>query len=167
MGKLISDKEFNFFDKITQEHLNLCGEDILYWVLEVNESTYDNVYGEPVPRKYTYRGGYKLKSVIKYNPPEINIEVNGAVYKLDCEIYIARADFDKIGFVPKPGDIVQVFGGSRYFPADVMQDGKGIYYSVIQTGDYGHIHNTNRYTWYKLSAVRKTDVLTENFVKAE
>lgn len=165
MGKLINEREFKFFDAITQEHLKLCGENIRYWILEVTENTYDNVYGEPIPKKYTYRGGYDILAVIKYNPPEISIEINGAMFKLDCEIFISRGDFDKLGFVPKPGDLIQLFSGSKYFPSDVVNDGKGLYYVIIQTGDYGHIHNTNKYTWYKLSVTRKTDILPEVFVK--
>ncbi len=65
MGKLINENEFRFFDSITQEHLKLCGEKIKYWILEITENTYDNVYGEPIPKKYTYRGGYDILAVIK------------------------------------------------------------------------------------------------------
>lgn len=165
MGKLINDKEVKLFDSITQEHLNLCGEKVVYWILEVNENTYDNIYGEPIPKKYTYRGGYDILVVIKYNPPEINANINGSIYKLDGEIYITRADFDRFGFVPKQGDIIQIFSGSKYFPSDVLNDGKGIYFAVIQVGDYGHIHNTNKYTWYKLTIARKTDVLPDVFIR--
>lgn len=168
MGLLIHSKEFKLFDEYTREHLKLCGEEIEYWYVDIIENKYDAVYGEHMPKRYTYRGGYKLLSVIKYNPPSITIEVGGSVYTLDCECYLARADFDEINIIPKPGDLVRIFSSnSPYFPSDVVFDGRGVYYSVIQTGDFGHIHNSDKFTWYKLDLQRKTDILPDLFVRTD
>jgi hypothetical protein len=168
MGLLINDYEYLLFDEITREHLNLTGEDTRYWVANVVKNVYDNVYGEPMPSKYTYDGGYLLKAVIKYNPPDASIDIGGVVYTLDCEVYYSRFDFDKIGIIPKVGDIVQIFKNSRWHPADVKYDiTDGIFYNVIQTGDYGHIHNTNKYTWYKLTLNRRTDIVPDMFIRSD
>lgn len=159
----IGDGERKLFDSVAQELNQIVGTDLDYFVQDVNESTRDPLYDEPIER--VFKGPYRVKAYVEQpsTTPEVREEGYRTIF--DGSVWIARADFDALGLsAPSEGDVLR-FWNTPFFNSQAV-DGedvpnRGYFFDVVDVDEDGHLNDTASFVGFKLVVRRRTEFTPE------
>jgi hypothetical protein len=166
----LGDQDTPLFERIAREHTHIIGCDIEYWVLDVQKSKTDPVYGEPLERSWA--GPYRVVGYAEYPAGTTTSDEIGTRISWVSTAWISRLAFEQQGTpVPGEGDILhitwerarQVFSGAIGGDGDVVPPGQkiGYYFDVIQVDDDGHIFDSAAYVGYRYDLKRRSEFMPE------
>jgi len=156
--------ELKLFDCIATELNNAGGTPIEFFHLEVCEGTRDPLYDEPIQR--VFRGPYIFKAHVTQPESQPQATEQGFKNEWTGEIWMARADLEKVGApAPFEGDVVRIWGDQPYFDEDAVSfesiPNKGFYFDVTKVDPDGHLFTTSSFVGFKLITKRRTEFTPE------
>lgn len=158
------DCEHDLFDSLAQEHVQISGTAIDYFSHQVDRSTRDALYDEPIKRAYA--GPFRLKGYVAWpdSTPEVRMEGLRSVF--NAEAWIPRKEFED-GHCPAPNetDVMRIWK-SPYFDKEWATDGdavpdSGYFFDVLNVNDDGHLFDSLQFVGWRLVLKRRTEFTPE------
>lgn len=159
----LDDSESAFFDSIAQEHVQAHGTELYFWHQDLEESTRDPLYDEPIDREW--RGPYKIMGWVEYMAGQPQMREEGMVVRWEGRIWIARAELEEKGApAPLEGDVLK-FWDNTFFEEHGVNAEEGVhggyYFDVINADDDGHVFDTGHFVGIVLNVLRRTEFTPE------
>lgn len=162
----MGEQESPLFDCLAREVVDIAGTAIEYYVLDLQRSTRDPLYDEPVEE--VWNGPYALTAQITISGRRATAREEGMVWEFDAEGWIARSSVEALGMSrPKEGDVLR-FWNVPFFDQfgsgnSVIRDA-GYYFDVTQVETDGHVFDGPTFTGFKLTLKRNSSFAAERRV---
>jgi hypothetical protein len=159
----LNGQEICFFDGLVEDHLNTHGTDITYWHQDIENSTRDPIYDEPIDRAWL--GPYRLKGYAEYIAAAPEAREEGTRVTWNGTLWLSRKGLEDIGApAPLEGDVVK-YWDNRFFAEHSTNGehvpGSGYYFDVVNSDDDGHVFDSANFTGFKLTIARRTEFTPE------
>jgi hypothetical protein len=159
----IDDSEGGVFDHFAQEQVKAVGPDISYWHQDLDASTRDPLYDEPIDR--VWRGPFKLTGFVEYMEGQPGMREEGSFVRWEGRIWLPRKELeDNNAPAPVEGDVIQ-YWDDRFFADFAVNDEAvpkaGYYFDIIKASDDGHVGDTSHFVGFALQVVRRTEFTAE------
>lgn len=159
----LCDGERFLFDCWAQEHNRIGGTQIEFWSLDVEGSTRDPLYDEPIVRDFA--GPFRMVGYLEYPDGFAEAREEGFRSVWNGSIWIARKEFeDAHSPPPSEGDVIRVWNTPFFQKFSVDEEdvpGRGFYFDITQVGDDGHLFDTPSFVGFKCDISRRTEFTPE------
>lgn len=159
----LDDSESQMFDHFAQEHTEAHGTDLHLWHQNLETSTRDPLYDEPIEREWG--GPFKLTGFVEYMAGTPQMREEGMVVRWQGTIWVARKELEDTGTpAPLEGDVIK-FWDNKFFAEHSVNAEHGVhggyYFDVINADDDGHVHDTGHFVGIMLTVLRRTEFTPE------
>lgn len=161
----LCDGESFLFACWANEHVNIAGVEVELFHLDLEESTRDPLYDEPIER--VFQGAFKLKAFIEFPSSTPEAREEGIRVTWDASIWIPTSQLiEKNIPTPAEGDVVRFWDSSIEFfkKFSVMEqdiDGSGYFFDITRVDDDGHLFDQAFFVGFKCDLKRKTEMTPE------
>jgi len=153
------------FDIWNEEHTEVAGTDIDYWIQDLVKTKRDPLYNEPTER--IWAGPFRFKALVKLPQNEYEAREEGARELWTGQIFIPRLAIENSNMEqwPKIGDVIRIWS-LPFYDQDAMGvdqniPNAGLYFDVIQTQGEGHPLDNPSFTRFQLDVKRRTEFTPE------
>lgn len=152
MGKLLCEREVDFFDIFVVEQIELAGEEVNFYGQDLVKTKIHPLFGEPTQR--VIGGPTRMYALVKWPASTIDAGEHGFGVEFDSMVTIARKTFeDKHSEFPYPGDIIEMWRTPYH---DAASLGSGLFFDVIKVDTKGHVHDSALFTKFEMTLKRRT-----------
>lgn len=151
-----------------QEHTDVSGTTVDYWVQDLINSKLDPLYNEPELR--VWAGPFRFKAFLEWPEKTFETREEGARALWETQIYVPRLSIEESnlpGF-PREGDVARIwqipFFDQYAQGVDFNIPGAGYYFDVINVNEDGHALDNFEFTRFKLTLKRRTEFTPERRV---
>ena len=159
----LTDCERALFDCITNEHVNIVGTTVAYYVQNHAQSIVDPVYNEPVKRAWL--GPYLLKGFVTLEKTT-GIAMEGESSTFDGELFLPRVECERVNLrAPGESDIVRIWD-TPFMNTDFAVDGfdipgAGLYFAITDVAEEGWLFDNPSFIGFKCTLRRTTQQTPE------
>ena len=159
----LTGSEICLFDHFVDEQLQIYGTPIEYYHQDIEASTRDPLYDEPIAR--VWKGPYCLKAYVEYIAAQPQAREEGTRVTWNGTIWISRKSLEDIGAAaPLEGDVIRYWSNKFFKEHSVNGEhvpGADYYFDVINSDDDGHLFDSANFTGFKLTVSRRTEFTPE------
>jgi hypothetical protein len=159
----LSGAEEPIFSCWAKEHIDIAGVQIELFHLNIEESTRDPLYDEPIER--VFQGSYVMKGFVEYPESQPEAGESGLKGVWTATLWIPRASVEEANApTPAEHDVIRFWNEPFYKKYSVLEqeiDGAGYFFDVTRVDEDGHVFDQPGFVGFKLDLKRDTKYTPE------
>lgn len=166
----LGDRELALSDVVAMEEASSVGTDVDYFELDHENSEVDPLYRERV--KTVFRGPMNYRVLVEYPEASHEIRPEGIRTTWPSAMWLPRRMVEDAGArQPFRGDVVRFWDSEYHNDNSVTFDTgskpRGMYFTVTNVEDSGHMGDQASFTFYKVTLERNSEFTPEREMENE
>jgi hypothetical protein len=152
--------ELHLFDSVAQEHTEMAGTEIDFYALDVEKSTRDPLYDEPVTR--VWRGPFRMKAWVAWAESIPVVGESGFRFNFLSSCWIPRSSLEeKRAPAPFEGDVIRFWPSPFFDKLAVARryatSKDGYFFDITNSDDDGHVFDQAEFVGFKCDLKRRSE----------